>query len=661
MSNHEGGTGVLAGYFRWDGQCSKAVPAGPNLTNVQQAAIKDLYGKGGHMRSWRHKLAVFIIAATVIVLGATGCGSSASLKTSGSDESSGGTASYSMLGVQPDWIWPFTPASNYSVTNTQVFQWLMYRPLYMFGDDGVSTAVNYVLSPARTPVYSDGGRTVVINLKDWKWSDGERVDAQDVVFWLNMMRAEKANYAGYSPGLLPDNLASYSVTGADQVTLHLDQAYSDYWFTYNQLAEITPMPEAWDVTSLSGKPGSGGCAVSVSRCAAVFKFLTAQAKDTAGYTASRLWGTVDGPWRLKSFSAAGTDAFVPNSDYSGTPKPHLAEFKLVSYSSDQAAYAAMKSGKLTVGAVPPQELGPRAAGSVLPAQDPLGTKYSLIPYYQFGIYYYILNFNNPALGPVFRQLYVRQALQEAEDQPGMDTNVFHGYAVPGSGPVPAIPANAWEPAGQKANGGSGGYPFSASAAKALLTGHGWRALNGVMTCEEPGTGASQCGAGIPRGRKLAFTIDWATGVSSTQPMMDAYKADAAQVGIAISLVSQPFQQVLTETVPCSGAKCSWSALYYGNWVFNGPGFEPTGESLFETGAPSNSGSYSNQAEDALIAKTHTISSLAAFQQYAAYTAEQLPFIWMPDQYSIWGASSKLHNVHLSPLFTLLPEYWYYTK
>ena len=54
-------------------------------------------------------------------------------------------------------------------------------------------------------------------MKGWKWSNGETVDASDVVFWLNMMKAEPANYYGYVPGLLPDNLASYSATDANTI------------------------------------------------------------------------------------------------------------------------------------------------------------------------------------------------------------------------------------------------------------------------------------------------------------------------------------------------------------------------------------------------------------------------------------------------------------
>ena len=135
------------------------------------------------------------------------------------------------------------------MTNYEDFQYLMVRPLYMFGgNSNTSISVNYPLSPASAPVYSNGGKTVVINLKGWKWSNGETVNAKDLIFFLNMLEAEKANYAGYTPGLLPDNMVSYSATGPDQVTLQLKQAYSSIWFTYNQLAILYPFPLAWDVS-----------------------------------------------------------------------------------------------------------------------------------------------------------------------------------------------------------------------------------------------------------------------------------------------------------------------------------------------------------------------------------------------------------------------------
>ena len=50
-----------------------------------------------------------------------------------------------------------------------------------------------------------------------------------------------------------------------------------------------------------------------------------------------------------------------------------------------------------------------------------------------------------------------------------------------------------------------------------------------------------------------------------------------------------------------------------------------------------------------------------FHNYATYVAQQLPYIWMPQPYYVMGVSSKLQNVAFNPFYTLLPEYWYFTK
>jgi peptide/nickel transport system substrate-binding protein len=187
-------------------------------------------------------------------------------------------------------------------------------------------------------------------------------------------------------------------------------------------------------------------------------------------------------------------------------------------------------------------------------------------------------------------------------------------------------------------------------------------VNGVMTCESAGTAATDCGAGVTAGTKLSLTMDYATGVQAFQEEVAVYKSDATQAGIAINLVPQSFNTIIGETTPCSpGPKCTWDILNFGGWNFNGPGFEPTGEPLFETGASSNPGSYSDPTEDKLINETHTSSSIGVFDQYATYTAQQLPFINLPNSYAVQAVSSKLANVNFNPLFTWLPEYWNFTK
>src|SRR5215831_12040755 len=217
------------------------------------------------MNLWRRKArlaAVAGMAAVAVVAAACSSGGSAPPSSSGGTVVKGGTATVALPpSTTLNWIYPFYAITNASVYNGEQFQWLMYRPLYMFGSNtNNNVGINYSLSPANEPVYSDGGKTVTVTMKGWKWSNGETVDANGVIFWLNMMKAEaKDNFYGYAPGLIPDNLVSYSASDPNTVVIHLDKAYSSIWFTYNQLAEVTPMPAAWDVTAAGAAPGSGGC------------------------------------------------------------------------------------------------------------------------------------------------------------------------------------------------------------------------------------------------------------------------------------------------------------------------------------------------------------------------------------------------------------------
>ncbi|HEX9039616.1 MAG TPA: ABC transporter substrate-binding protein [Trebonia sp.] len=615
---------------------------------------------------------------SMAVLGAAGAlalaacsssgGSSPGASASGSPPGTrvpGGTVTIALPpSVTDTFIWPFIPLDQSSTYDTIQWQWLMYRPLYMFGDNGQSVAVNYPLSPAQAPVYSDGGKTVTITMKGWKWSNGETVNASDLIFWLNMFKAEKANFYGYSPGLAPDNILSYSASGPNTVVMHLNQAYSSIWFTYNQLAEFTPMPMAWDVTSLSAKAGSGGCTTDTAadkwaKCVAVYSFLAAQTKATSSYATSAIWGVVDGPWKTSAYNTNGNITMVPNPAYSGSPKPSLASIKFVPFTDLSATYTALKTGQLDIGRVPTADLPQKPLSQNVPSVNPLGSGYTLSAQIPFGYSYYVPNMNNQKTGPMFKQLYIRQALQMVMDQPGDSTAIWRGYAVPNGGAVPGTPVNQWTPQVQQANQNQGPYPFSITNAKNLLTSHGWTLTNGVMTCTDP----AKCGAGIAQGQQLAFTIFYATGQTEFNNTVANYKSDAAQAGIKVNITAGTFNAVVGESTPCKpGPKCTWDVLWWGSWGYNGPGFEPTGEPLFQTGAGSNSGSYSDSKMDQLINATHTSSSMAVFHDYATYAAQQLPNIYTPVSIRIYAVNSKLQNaVFTNPLYTILPEYWYWTK
>src|SRR5215471_18975743 len=464
-------------------------------------------------RRMRRLAGVAVVAVAAMV--AVSCSSSSTPpSSSGGTPVKGGTALVALpAGVTYNWIFPFYAITNASVYNGQQFQWLMYRPLYMFGDNSnTSTAINYPLSTANAPVYSNGNKTVAVTMKGWKWSDGSTVDAKSLLFYMNMVMAEKANWYAYAKGLLPDNVTSYKATGPNTVVFQLNQPYSSLWFTYNQLAELTPMPLAWDITKVGAKPGSGGCTTDTAadgwaKCKAVYTFMTAQSKQAGTYATNPLWQVVDGPWKLSSYSTDGHVTMVPNPAYSGSPKPTLSAVKLVPFTSDSAEYTALKTGSVDVGYIPSADLPPKSPGSPVPTTNPLGSGYTLQPFYNYGIEYAQPNFNNPQVGFMVRQLYIRQALQYIVDQPGISKAIWRGYATPTSGPAPTTMPNPYPPPAQKANGGVGPYPFSIDKAKSLLTSHGWSESNGVMTCQDP----AKCGTGIKQGQQLKFTFNYSTG------------------------------------------------------------------------------------------------------------------------------------------------------
>jgi peptide/nickel transport system substrate-binding protein len=624
------------------------------------------------------KLVSLALAAAGLGAGLVAATSSASAEASAASVPT--TATWAEVpSTAPNYIFPFMSLAFFSVSNINQFQDLMFRPLYWFGQ-GATPDRNTSLSVAQTPVYSNNGQTVTVNLKNYKWSNGETVDATDVMFWMNMLHAEKANWAAYAPGGLsiPDNVTSITIDSPTQLTFQLTQPFNNYWFTYNQLSQITPLPVAWDITSVGAAPGSGGCSSAAygtadAACAAVYNFLSNQAgydpsnpkaanNSLSTYATNPLWQVVDGPWHLTHFDANGNVTFKPNPSYSGPVKPMIESFSELPFTSDTAEFKALVRGKVNVGYLPTQDItastsNPLKAG---PNNPRLGN-FTIAPLYTWSINYLPYNFDstgdNGAAGKIFSQLYFRQAMQYLVDQPLYIQTLSHGYGVGTYGPVPVVPANPFASALEKANP----YRYNPAKATSLLTSHGWKIVpNGTSTCQSAGTGPTNCGAGIPAGAKLAFNLQYVSGVTATTSTMNAEKSSWASVGINVSLSSASFGTVIGNATPCPTG-CSWELQNWGiGWIFD-PDYYPTGEEIFSTGAGSNSGDYSDPTNDK-NAEATDVSSVN-LTTYENYLAEQLPVIFQPNYVtSLTEIQHGLNGITPQNVFWQLnPENWRWTK
>ncbi len=550
-------------------------------------------------------------------------------------------------------IYPLVTGPQVTPYNEQDFQNLMYRPLLWYGGvPGNEFGYEPQLSLADAPVYSDGDTVVTITLKKYYWSDGVPVTARDVTFFFNLLEADKDNYGLYTPGLFPDNVKSVQAVSPSVVRFVLRRAYSPEWFTTAELTDITPFPQqVWDKTSASGPVGNYD--ETPAGAVAVNKFLISQAQSLNTYGTNPLWQVVDGPWRLKSFSTRGDIDLVPNPRYSGSPHPQLKELIEQPYTSDTAEFDALLAGTgLTDGYVPAED------ASQVPALEAAGYRvYSDITY---GINYIVINFNSPTAGVLFRQLYIRQALQRLVDQPQDVKYAYNGQATPTYGPVPLAPASPFTTAYERSNP----YPYSASAAQSLLSSHGWTiSKGGTDSCARPGTGSADCGAGIAKGKQLSFKILYASGDPQYSVMMEAFQSAARSVGVSIELSEGQFNEITAVTGVCSMGQsaCNWDGVMYGGTTF---GVYPTGDGMFNTNA-NGQGNFSSPTADALINDTEYKAGQGYFDDYENYIAQQLPMIWMPWQQ--YNDSVVLQNLQGftadqdNPFSDTFPENWHYSK
>ena len=604
--------------------------------------------------------------STVSGLKQTGPGLTQASAPSGSKVSGGEVTFAEAPNTAPNYIFPmYSPQFCSSANISQVMN-MLYRPLYWFGNN-YQPDINYNYSVGQAPTFSGGGKVVTIKLNHYMWSNGEPVQARDLVFWMNMLKAQPADWCAYVPKRFPDNVVSYKAVNPSTFQLTMNAAYNHNWLINNELSQLTPIPMAWDRTSMSGATPTASSAnlpdTTPAGAKKIYAFLNAEGQKITQWATSPLWSIVDGPWKVSTSTANGEVSFTPNPKYTGPSKPQISKFTEIPFTTDTAAFNEVKAGgpsALTIAYLPAQDEPQKSSVVSEGYQDNLASYY--------GINYFPLNLHNPTVGPVFSQLYFRQAFQHLVDQNGWISSILHGTAVNTYGPIPLAPPSKLL-AGTTSS--TNPYPFSVSAAAKLLTANGWKVVpNGATSCIKPGTATGDCGKGITKGETISFNLDYASGTQSLQSEMLDLQSNAKQVGIAINLTQHPFGNVIGSAVACKPNQpvCKWTAENWGaGWIY-APDYYPTGETLFGTGSVANYGSYSDSKMDSVINQTiGGKDSQATMKAFNTYASQQLPVVWGPTSVGTFGASAgtliskKLGGYTANAFGNLTPEQWYLTK
>ncbi len=623
------------------------------------------------------------VAACVAALGVAACGSSGG--GSNTNNTSYGTVLYGtvppagtpvkggtisvgqLTGSTETMIFPLTDCTHTTSYNA-IFQSQMFVPLYE-GPLGTRPEVNPQLSLADgPPVASNGGKTFTIHLKPgWKWSNGAPVTANDVLFFVDLLKAavkaNPANWCQYVPGQFPMSVTSMSAPNATTVVFNLNKAYNPGYFENNQLQDtnfgVFAIPSTfWNIAKTGGPHLDY---TNPANALKIYRYLFAQGTDLATFASNPLWQDVDGPFKLKDLSTTNSSYdLVPNPSYSGSPKPQFSDLSVQTFTSWTAEENALRSGALDIGIQAEPDVVPQTAAFKRQGLYVFGG-----PGWGYTGTYINFDDKTGSFGAIMKQPYAVQVLYHLEDQPAIIRGIDKGAAIPQYGPIPSSPASPYTPTDSV----KPLYPYDPAAAVALLKAHGWKVVpGGTSTCVKPGTAADECGAGVPAGAtfggvwlNLPDAVAHAAALAS-----EAFISEAkAAAGINFTIKTLAFNQAqnYNDAIPQGKPLVNdWAMNNTASFSFD---YYPTMEGVFNTGAPFNEGDYNNPTANQLMTNSVFSTDPKAVVTEASYLAKVPPILFFPGGDALSVVSKKVGGpansfLALNEVF-LEPQYWYLTK
>lgn len=531
------------------------------------------------------------------------------------------------LPPQTDINWYFPVVDIASNSLYAAWLWNMgYQSLITLKPDGAfnwsASIASHVAVNASNTVF-----TVTMN-KKWHWSNGDPVTSQNVLTTWQLLQDTSAKnapapwpYTGAGTGDITGGVKSVTTQGNYQFTVTLKKPANKLWFIYSGLNQLEPYPSVW------------------------LKYPTNPIKEDNWLAKAATEPTlpeykiIDGPYQLTKAVNDQYWDFTANPNYDGH-KPQVKHVDFLYESSSTAEFAALKTGQIQFGYLP---LSMWASRKEITG-DKLWTMYPL----QFNDLLVNMNesktkVNNAPdnVGPLFNQLYIRQAVQLGIDQPAIIKAGLNGNGVDEYTAIATKTKSEFMPPGLKAL-----YPYNPARGKKLLLDHGWKDVGGVMT---------------KGSQKLSFTLDYASGDNFLENEVTLIKLGLAQEGIQVKLNPETFNTLIAMKPD------QWEMQDYGGIDYGGS--YPTGDGIFQQPGQGldTQGYYSPEMVKLINASLQpgtTKQSLQALYKYLDFVAKDLPIEFTPAAPTYEEESKDLHGVQSS--FNPFeeepsPAYWYYSK
>lgn len=493
----------------------------------------------------------------------------------------------------------FNPLLGNSLYNSEA-SGMMFQPLLAVS--GYTLDIDWSQSLATSITISDNDTVFDVKMRPWVWSDGVPVTTADVAYAWKLIQAYGTNYSGYGGGGIPMLIKELKIIGPEEFQVVLKRSVNPKWFTLTGLGAFSPLPEhVWS------------------------HYTTDQIYQNQSNV--KFFQVVDGPLYPQALNFGQDLVMLPNPKWPGG-KLYFNRFVFKFLESDGASLQQFEDGELDMINLP---IGLWDAVQHLP--DTYIVKLPLPPGYDD----LVLNFHNPKVS-FFKDVRVRQAMEDAINQAEMNRVINHGMGMEHWGPVTAVPPTYLTPEMK-----AGHYPvaYDPAHAIALLEQAGYhRGADGIMEKD---------------GKKLEFTDLDTGGAVYGEEMTLMTQAYLKKIGIKMNIRQIAFNQALVMLLDPHG---DWEAIMMGG----GGGAYETGELLFKTGGAANSGGYSDPKMDQLIDDTMYKSGMDPFYAYETYASEQQPVIFMERE----GDAMLVHNNikgaanFVDPLYNYFPSALYCT-
>ncbi|MDX5936333.1 peptide ABC transporter substrate-binding protein [Acidithiobacillus thiooxidans] len=459
--------------------------------------------------------------------------------------------------------------NNNSLSDGQIYT-LMFRPLLWVG---TNIKINWKKSIAKSIHISKNRKVFTIYLKQWQWSDGRPVTAEDALACLDLLQRLGLRNQNRGIGGMPENIKKIIKINSRSFKLILKHPVNPKLFELNGLSQIIPIPNwAWKRYSVD-------------------ELITHQ--DDPNMVA-----IVDGPYKLVHFSIGRKICFIRNANYSGT-RPNLVHICFKMYSSDSGAFWALRRGVIQAGNLPHY---------LYDARSMVKNLKSCVTNGGYGINYIALNFTNPKVN-FLKNVKIRQALALAINQEQIIKIAYHGLGVPSFNPVPTMPDTYLSPYMKQLSM----HPMMAYdplKAKHLLIKAGchYKAQNDILTYH---------------GKQIKLTMLVPSGSETSIMIAELVKYYWSKIGVNIRL------RLITSNLEFSKLHPygKWEAAIM-SWVYE-PDYYPSGEGLFNSDGGSNYGDYNNQSMDEIIKNVAIHKNLKFLYKYERIANIEQPVIFLP--------------------------------